>query len=108
LSAPSPQTLGGSTFTYQSWSDGGGQSHNITAPASASSYTATYTAPCGNCDDLNPCTTDACTQQGCTHTAIANGTVCSDGNACNGVESCSSGVCSAGPAPDCNDQNPCT
>jgi len=47
LSAPSPQTSGGTTYTFSSWSDGGAQSHNITAPASATTYTATYTADSG-------------------------------------------------------------
>jgi NPCBM/NEW2 domain-containing protein len=47
LSAPSPQTLGGTSYTFSSWSDGGGQTHNITAPASAATYTATYAAGSG-------------------------------------------------------------
>ena len=37
LSAPSPQTQSGSTLNYASWSDGGAQSHNVTA-----TYTAGY------------------------------------------------------------------
>jgi len=42
VSAPSPQ--GSSTFA--SWSDGGAQTHVITAPTAATTYTATYaTAP---------------------------------------------------------------
>jgi uncharacterized repeat protein (TIGR01451 family) len=45
VSAPSPQTLGGSTYTFFSWSDGGAASHNITAPAVATTYRATYAAP---------------------------------------------------------------
>ena len=32
------------TYTFQSWSDGGAQTHTITVPASAQSYTATYGA----------------------------------------------------------------
>jgi glucose/arabinose dehydrogenase len=42
VSATSPQTLGGSSYQFASWSDGGGQDHNITAPATAATYTATY------------------------------------------------------------------
>jgi glucose/arabinose dehydrogenase/PKD repeat protein len=42
VSATSPQTLGGSSYQFASWSDGGGQNHNITAPATAATYTATY------------------------------------------------------------------
>lgn len=42
--------------------------------------------------------------QGCSCSQI----VCNDGNACNGVETCSAGVCSPGTAPNCNDGNACT
>ena len=41
IGAPSTQVKGGKTFQFQSWSDGGAQSHNITA-AATSTYTATY------------------------------------------------------------------
>src|SRR5262249_14887941 len=37
-----------------------------------------------------------------------NGTSCSDGNACNGVETCQSGSCTVGTPLACNDGNPCT
>jgi glucose/arabinose dehydrogenase len=43
LSAPSPQTLSDSTYAFSRWSDGGARSHNITAGATATTYTATYT-----------------------------------------------------------------
>ena len=43
ISAPSPQTLGGTNYTFGSWSDGGAQSHDITASGDAT-YTATYGA----------------------------------------------------------------
>jgi glucose/arabinose dehydrogenase len=43
ISATSPQTIGGSTYTFSSWSDGGAQSHNIVAPATDTTYTATFT-----------------------------------------------------------------
>ena len=43
VSAPSPQTVNHSTYTFVSWSDGGAQSHTITAPATSTTYTATYT-----------------------------------------------------------------
>ncbi len=41
VSAVSPQSLNGSTYQFVSWSDGGAQSHIITASATAT-YTATY------------------------------------------------------------------
>ena len=42
VSAPSPQTLNKSTYVFRSWSDGGDQTHTILAPATATTYTATY------------------------------------------------------------------
>ena len=42
ISAPSPQSKGSKSYGFQSWSDGGAQSHNITAPASATTYTARF------------------------------------------------------------------
>jgi glucose/arabinose dehydrogenase/PKD repeat protein len=41
LSAPSPQNLRGK-WRWQSWSDGGGETHDVTAPSSAVTFTATY------------------------------------------------------------------
>ncbi|MGE5272146.1 MAG: PQQ-dependent sugar dehydrogenase, partial [Verrucomicrobiota bacterium] len=42
ISAPSPQTLSGAIYMFSAWSDGGAESHNIVAPASAATYTATF------------------------------------------------------------------
>ncbi|MGH2931418.1 MAG: PQQ-dependent sugar dehydrogenase, partial [Gaiellaceae bacterium] len=42
LDAPSPQTVGGTTYEFVSWSDGGAQSHTIPTPAVDTTYTATY------------------------------------------------------------------
>jgi len=42
ISAPSPQTLFNRTYQFVSWSDGGAQTHNIVATASATTYTARY------------------------------------------------------------------
>lgn len=41
ISAPSPQKLSGKTYRFVSWSDGGAQTHDITANASAT-YEALY------------------------------------------------------------------
>jgi PKD repeat protein len=38
VSAPSPQTLGGLSYGFQSWSDGSAQTHNLTAPGTAATY----------------------------------------------------------------------
>jgi len=40
LIAPTPQTKGRKSYSFQSWSDGGAQTHNIVAPATATTYTA--------------------------------------------------------------------
>ena len=42
VSAPSPQQFNRSTYYFTSWSDGGPQSHTITAPAVNTTYTAIY------------------------------------------------------------------
>ncbi|HEX2107768.1 MAG TPA: PQQ-dependent sugar dehydrogenase, partial [Rubrobacteraceae bacterium] len=47
LSAPSPQTLGGSSYAFSSWSDGGAQSHDITTTAQPATYTASYSGSSG-------------------------------------------------------------
>jgi hypothetical protein len=61
-----------------------------------------------DCDDKDPCTVDGCAGQGCTHTAAPDGTACSDGNTCNGIEVCKTGACKPGAVLPCDDQNPCT
>jgi PKD repeat protein len=42
ISAVSPQTKGKKTYQFTSWSDGGAQTHPITAPATATTYTARF------------------------------------------------------------------
>ncbi len=50
------------------------------------------------CADANPCTVDTCDPiAGCQHGVAPDGTPCSDGNLCNGGETCQTGVCTAGP-----------
>ena len=43
VTAPSPQQIGAQTYQFSAWSDGLAANHNITAPASPATYTATYT-----------------------------------------------------------------
>ena len=60
------------------------------------------------CDDDESCTDDSCDPvAGCQYTPndAAN---CSDGDACNGEESCQGGQCVAGVLPDCDDGDKCT
>ena len=42
VSAPSSQRKGNKTYNFVSWSDGGAQSHDIIAPATATTYTARF------------------------------------------------------------------
>jgi len=42
IGAPVRQTVGGSTYQFRSWSDGGSATHNIIVPAVNTTYTATY------------------------------------------------------------------
>jgi PKD repeat protein len=49
VSAPSPQGSGLVRYCFRSWSDGGAQSHTITAPATATTYTAAYRSALLSC-----------------------------------------------------------
>ena len=48
LGVVSPQTVGMTTYTFASWGHGGSASQTITAPATATTYTATYTGSTPN------------------------------------------------------------
>jgi glucose/arabinose dehydrogenase len=67
LTAPA-QTVGGISYTFQSWSDGGAQVHDIATPASATTYTATFTGSGGGttytweAENLSPVASGATTQ----------------------------------------------
>ncbi len=89
---------------------------NNTAPCSDGNACTTNDAcsgglcaggPALNCDDSNPCTDDSCNPAtGCVHTN--NTAPCDDGSACTTNDTCSGGLCVGGPAPNCDDSNPCT
>jgi hypothetical protein len=42
LTAPSPQSIRGATWSFSSWSDGGLTQHTVAPPVSATTWTATY------------------------------------------------------------------
>jgi glucose/arabinose dehydrogenase len=42
IDAPSPQTVGGTTYEFLSWSDGGAAGHTISTPSADATYTATF------------------------------------------------------------------
>jgi hypothetical protein len=63
------------------------------------------------CSDGNPCTSDSCNPASgaCVSTPVADGTLCPDGNKCDGSETCVAGACTGAGAPlACHDDNPCT
>jgi hypothetical protein len=66
------------------------------------------TIPCvpSDCDDAQPCTSDACTPAGCVH--APNLLPCSDGDACTDGDQCQGGACTPGKPHLCSDANPCT
>ena len=48
IAAPLTQTLNGTSYEFASWSDGGAAQHDVIAPATPATYTATYQpAPTG-------------------------------------------------------------
>lgn len=47
LGVTTPQMQGSTTFNWQSWSDGGAATHEITVPAANTTFTATFTATGG-------------------------------------------------------------
>jgi hypothetical protein len=47
IEATTPQTSGGSTYAFESWSDGGAARHEISTPAANTTYTAAYRATGG-------------------------------------------------------------
>jgi hypothetical protein len=58
------------------------------------------------CNDLNPCTDDACDAvTGCSH--VNNTLTCDDGTACTTSDVCTAGTC-VGTTLNCDDANACT
>ena len=55
VSISTPQSGGsGTQYVFASWSDGGAQSHTITAPASSTTYTANFTTQYSLTTSVNP------------------------------------------------------
>lgn len=52
LGVVSPQTVGGTTYTFTSWSQGGAQLQTITTPAANTTYTANFSAAPATCDEV--------------------------------------------------------
>jgi len=61
------------------------------------------------CDDGNVCTVESCDKDTGKCKAVPSNVVeCVTGNMCTVNDFCKAGTCQGGPAPDCNDKNPCT
>jgi MYXO-CTERM domain-containing protein len=61
------------------------------------------------CNNGGMCRTGSCDPAtGCQYTPVAEGTTCSNGDVCDGLETCQAGVCQAGEPLMCDDHNPCT
>jgi predicted heme/steroid binding protein len=54
IATTSPQGSGSTRYVYASWSDGGAQSHSVTAPSSAATYTANFTTQYQLTTSANP------------------------------------------------------
>ena len=85
------------------------ESVDVDASATETTGSKDVGIPCvsADCDDGNPCTTDACVgTTGCTHTN--NSAPCSDNDACSEGDACAGGKCVSGAPKSCDDGNACT
>ena len=61
------------------------------------------------CDDGNICTSDACVEgRGCVYETREDGSFCSNGDMCDGQETCLNGACIPGEPRECDDRDACT
>jgi outer membrane protein assembly factor BamB len=57
--------------------------------------------PCpDDCEDLNPCTSDACVDGSCVHAPVPDGSSCDPGELCPAGGVCEGGLCSPLPRPE--------
>jgi hypothetical protein len=114
--------LTGGTGLIGRWGFEDGTAGDSTSPAedgtlvgapvfSAADKPVLQSGTCGHtpvvCDDANPCTTDSCNPaSGCVFTPQT----CTDGEACNGLETCNpaDGQCVPGTPLNCDDGSVCT
>jgi cysteine-rich repeat protein len=84
ISAPAPQSLGGSDYLFASWSDGGAQTHTVVAPAASLALVATFAPVSGSY---------------CGDGVVDPGEECDDGGTVDG--DCCDATCAAEPGPSC-------
>lgn len=91
-------------------SAGGAKSSSSTATSASGVGGKPACAGAADCDDLNPCTSDACVQGTCAH-VVMQGAACGQGTDCTPAPACDAqGKCvAATPDPTkCDDKNDCT
>lgn len=126
LSAPSPQTASGRTWTFAHWADAPANARTVAAPATPTTYTALFrctgncaglpdpdgdgfTAAAGDCDDSDPTTfpgaPDLCDGKNNDCLGVADDATCADFDGTGGVDGNDLallgrffGVCSPNPA----------
>src|SRR5262249_48179991 len=77
----------------------------VNAQAAGVLVTAPECVSSGDCDDQNACTTDSCNNRTCVHAELN----CSDGDVCNGIETCNPATgCVADIPLACDDLDACT
>ena len=81
---------------------GNGTNVNSTTPVSVLDFCSVD----ADCDDGDPCTSNACTAGQCEYKA-SSGAVCNDGDACTGKDVCADGKCAGVPVV-CDDNDACT
>jgi hypothetical protein len=118
VSGPPDSCDDGNSCTFDFCSIGTGCQHqSVTGPQCDDGNACTIGDSCnaGNCqsgppiicDDLNPCTVDLCTNEGCLH-GDDNNAACSDGNPCSAGDHCQGGLCSSTGPETCDDGTTCT
>jgi hypothetical protein len=68
----------------------------------------TSDAQCPPPGDTAACQVARCVEGTCQLAAATDGAACDDGDDCTAGDRCLAGVCGAGGAVECDDQNPCT
>ncbi len=103
--------IGSSTYKLGTLSTTTGAFSPVELPSPfdyAYAFAAPPTIACGDVDDDNPCTDDACDPATGVITRTNNTNTCDDATVCNGREVCGGGTCNAGTPLVVDDGNPCT
>jgi len=114
--APAPTPAGGSALSVFTGNPNGNWGLFIVDEASGDTGTIVVwcldvrpggCSQASDCDDVNPCTDDACVSGNCQYTNNDTNT-CSDNDACTTDDFCIDGFCIPGTPADCDDLNVCT